>query len=154
MRRSAAPSGTRDPVFGDVEVVAVVTGRREAVVKVLNVSTADGFRMPSLDARVTISIAGDDNSRDFKKAVDRDGYAFVGRVETVLRTSVERIVRQRLGELSHRFLYGMAPADLFRDVLDVRLADGLLALHSMDEIVRVIRSSSRFATRSLGRPQR
>ena len=123
------------PVFGDVEVVAVVTGRREAHVKVLNVSTADGFRMPGIDVRVTISLAGDDNFREFKKAVDRDGYAFVGRVETVLRSSVERAIRQRLGELTHRVLYGMAPADLFRDIRDVRLADGLLVLHSIDELV-------------------
>lgn len=125
------------PVFGDVEVVAVVTGRREAHLQVLNVSTADGFRMPKVDVRVTISLAGDDNFKEFKRAVDRDGYAFVGRVETVLRSSVERTVRQRLGETTHRALYGMAPADLFTDLRDERLADGLLMLHSIDELAPV-----------------
>ncbi len=122
------------PVFGDVEVVAVVSGRREATLHVLNVSTADGFRMPQVEVRVTLSLAGDDNFREFKRAVNRDGYAFVGRVETVLRSSVERLVRQRLGETSHRALYGIAAAELFGDVRDERLAEGLLMLHSIDEI--------------------
>ncbi|MEZ5259229.1 MAG: hypothetical protein R2705_20810 [Ilumatobacteraceae bacterium] len=112
-----------------------MTGRREAVVKVLNVSTADGFRMPSLDARVTISIAGDDNFRDFKKAVDRDGYAFVGRVETMVAHLGRADRPAATGRTEPSIPVRMALADLFRDVLDVRLADGLLALHSMDEIV-------------------
>lgn len=123
------------PVFGDVEVVAVVCGRREALLQVLNVSTADGFRMPKVDVRVTISLGGDDNFKEFKRAVDRDGYAFVGRVETVLRSSVERILRQRFSETTHRALYGMAAADLFGDLRNDRLADGLLVLHSIDEVV-------------------
>lgn len=123
------------PVFGEVEVVAVVCGRREALLQILNVSSADGFRMPKVDVRVTISLAGDDNYKEFKKAVDRDGYAFVGRVETVLRNAVERIVRQRLADTTHRALYGMAAADLFGDIRNERLADGLLVLHAIDEVV-------------------
>ncbi len=122
------------PVFGDVEVVAVVSGRREALLQVLNVSTSDGFRMPRVEVRVTISLAGEDNFREFKRAVNRDGYAFVGRVETALRGSVENLVRQRLGATTHRALYGIAAAQLFGDVRDVHLAEGLLVVHSVDEL--------------------